>query len=461
MGKLINEEELKKRLAEEAEKESGNSNGFNVLQNIIAQGNAQKNASQFTTNPQVNNWLGFNMATASPLQKALLEPETYPSGDGRSHGGSGAQIGEQTNPLKGITFDDLKNIVAEGNGVATADSETTAKDQNAFENNPSFNNWLGFDMRTASPLRKTLLDSETYPTESEPSESNGSDIYPGVNERTDTTVSNEALNYVKGQLESLNSQRTQYSDKIDALINDYLNRGRFEYDPNADMLYQNYLAAMQNAGQMAMKDTMGQAAMLTGGYGSSYATSAANGAYNSYLQKANEALPEYYNIAANAYDRQGEEMLAQMKLLQSQDEEAYKRYAEQMKLATGGSASANGSEDTWTASQENKVRQEALSTFREKGKNALFEYIDSLSGYNLSDETLDGILKYVEQYGKNDWTMTKDAIGTTRNEYTDSQGTTKTYSELEQEYKRGKISEEDWKLIQALTRKGQTTKDRR
>lgn len=273
------------------------------------------------------------------------------------------------------------------------------------------------------------------------------------------TISDDAIDYIGEQIEALGPQRnTQIGD----LINEYLNRADFKYDPNADMLYRNYLAAMQNAGQMAMRDTMGQAAMLTGGYGSSYATAAANGAYNSYLQKANEALPDYYNIAANAYDRQGNDLLSQIQLLQNQDDEAYSRWLDQMKLnGTGTSAST---EETWTPAQENKTRQEALSIYKEKGEKGLFEYLDSLSGYNLSDETIEGIIKFVEQYGQNDWEMTKDAwipFPVARNEYIDSEGKTKTYSELEQEHKEGKISDEDWELIKSLTKKGQTTKDRR
>jgi len=287
-----------------------------------------------------------------------------------------------------------------------------------------------------------------------------SEMYPG-------NISDDAIDYIKRRYDELASQRSQTANKLDSLITDYINRKDFNYDPNSDMLYQNYLAAMQNAGQMAMKDTMGQAAMLTGGYGSTYATAAANGAYNSYLQKANDALPDYYNIAANAYDRQGENMLSNIKLLQDQQEADYNNWLEQMGYKTGsskGSSSASSGEDTWTAAQENKVRQEALSIYKEKGQKALFEYIDSLSGYNLSDETLDGIMEYVEKYGQNDWKMTKDAWGlfpVARNEYTDSEGVTKTYKQLEQAHNEGKISDEDWELIQALTRKGQTTKDRR
>ena len=41
-----------------------------------------------------------------------------------------------------------------------------------------------------------------------------------------------------------------------------------------------------------MKDTMGQAAALTGGYGSSYAESSAQQQYDAYLQQLGDIVPE-------------------------------------------------------------------------------------------------------------------------------------------------------------------------
>lgn len=141
-----------------------------------------------------------------------------------------------------------------------------------------------------------------------------------------------AENYLNQLRDNFNG-RTKYSDQIDALIGDYQNRDKFNYDPNADMLYQNYLAAMQNNGLQAMKDTMGQAASLTGGYGSTYATAAANGAYNSYLQQANDNLPQFYNMAADAYNLEGQELLNNINLLQNLDANEYNRALQNYEMA--------------------------------------------------------------------------------------------------------------------------------
>ena len=67
-------------------------------------------------------------------------------------------------------------------------------------------------------------------------------------------------------------------------------------------------------GQQAMKDTIGQVAARTGGMASSYATTAANQAYNSYMQTLEDAARAMYNdeysrardkvaLAQDAYDR--------------------------------------------------------------------------------------------------------------------------------------------------------------
>jgi hypothetical protein len=47
-----------------------------------------------------------------------------------------------------------------------------------------------------------------------------------------------------------------------------------------------------NSGKSAMQDTIGQASALTGGYGSTYATSAGNQAYNAFIEDAYNNLPE-------------------------------------------------------------------------------------------------------------------------------------------------------------------------
>lgn len=171
----------------------------------------------------------------------------------------------------------------------------------------------------------------------------------------------DAENYLNQLRNGLNG-RSQYADTIDALIAQYQNRDKFSYDPNADMLYQNYLAAMQNNGLRAMKDTMGQASALTGGYGSTYATAAANGAYNNYLQTANDNLQNFYNNALNAYNLEGEEMLNNLKLYQNLDDRDYQRKLQEYEMALNNANTAYDRD--WNAYQfaVNQANTEANRT---------------------------------------------------------------------------------------------------
>jgi hypothetical protein len=79
------------------------------------------------------------------------------------------------------------------------------------------------------------------------------------------------------------------------------------------------------SGQQAMQDTIGQASALTGGYANSYATSAGNQAYNAYIQDAYNNLPEYYQMALEAYNMEGQDMYNQLGMLADADATEYGR----------------------------------------------------------------------------------------------------------------------------------------
>ena len=62
-----------------------------------------------------------------------------------------------------------------------------------------------------------------------------------------------------------------YSGQMQELLDRIMNREDFSYDLNGDALYQRYKDRYTQQGKLAMEDTMGKAAALTGGYGNSYA----------------------------------------------------------------------------------------------------------------------------------------------------------------------------------------------
>lgn len=120
--------------------------------------------------------------------------------------------------------------------------------------------------------------------------------------------------------------QSKWQSQIDDIIGRILNREDFSYDVNEDALYKQYAEQYQRGGKLAMQDTMGQAAAMTGGYGSSYASTAGNQAYQAYLSQLNEVVPELYGMALDRYNAEGQEMYNQYGLLSDAEGQDYARY---------------------------------------------------------------------------------------------------------------------------------------
>ena len=97
-------------------------------------------------------------------------------------------------------------------------------------------------------------------------------------------------------------------------------RPAFSYDPASDPDYNSYAQSYRRRGRLAMRDTMGQAAALTGGYGSSYAQSVGQQQYDSYLQSLGEALPELYGMAWQRYNAEGDALKTAWELASERSE---------------------------------------------------------------------------------------------------------------------------------------------
>lgn len=117
-----------------------------------------------------------------------------------------------------------------------------------------------------------------------------------------------------------------YADQLSAMYEEIMGRKPFEYDLNADMLYQQYRDQYKLLGQQAMMDTMGQAAGLTGGYGSSYGQNVGQQAYQGYLQQLNDKVPELYQLALDKYQAEGNDLYKKYGLITDADNTAYGRY---------------------------------------------------------------------------------------------------------------------------------------
>lgn len=116
---------------------------------------------------------------------------------------------------------------------------------------------------------------------------------------------------------------SQWEQSLNDTINKIQNREKFSYDLNGDALYQQYKDRYIQQGQMAMMDTIGQAAALTGGYGNSYATTAGSQAYQGYLQGLNDKIPELYQLALDQYNREGDDLYNQYSLFSDRYNQDY------------------------------------------------------------------------------------------------------------------------------------------
>ncbi len=100
----------------------------------------------------------------------------------------------------------------------------------------------------------------------------------------------------------------QYIDQMNSIYGKIMNRGPFSYDLNGDMLYRQMADRYTQMGKDAMRDTMGQAAALTGGYGNSYAQQVGNQAYQQYLASLNDQVPALYEQAYKVWQGEGDRL---------------------------------------------------------------------------------------------------------------------------------------------------------
>ncbi len=120
--------------------------------------------------------------------------------------------------------------------------------------------------------------------------------------------------------------QSRWDDELTSLYDQIRNRKKFSYDMGTDPLYLQYRDQYQRQGRLAMQDTMGQAAALTGGYGSTYGEQVGQQAYNAYLQKLNDIVPQLQQQAYQRYQDEGTDLYNQFSLVKSRDDTDYGRY---------------------------------------------------------------------------------------------------------------------------------------
>ena len=177
------------------------------------------------------------------------------------------------------------------------------------------------------------------------------------------------------------SYTSRWDSELDALYDQIANRKAFSYDLGSDPLYRQYREQYQSAGRLAMENTMGAAASLTGGYGSSYSQQAGQQAYNGYLQELAALVPELRQAALAEYQQEGKALQNQYSMLDAQEKADYDRWQEargdwQKQLEAAQAAYEDA------GSQDQKLYQTLLAHFSDKAEQ---ERKLSASGVRLTD----------------------------------------------------------------------------
>ena len=124
--------------------------------------------------------------------------------------------------------------------------------------------------------------------------------------------------------------QSPYQQQLDDLYQKITGRQPFTYDAEADALYQQYKGQYQALGKQAMEDTMGRAAALTGGYGSTYGQSVGQQQYDAYLRQLTDKIPELEQAAYGRYTQEGQDLLDRYGLLQTREADAYGKYRDEV-----------------------------------------------------------------------------------------------------------------------------------
>lgn len=193
-------------------------------------------------------------------------------------------------------------------------------------------------------------------------------------EQTKPLEYDNTMKALKEQEYAIPSFSSSYDDEIKELYKKIVNREGFQYRPSADPLYGVYRDQYTREGRLAMQNSIGQAAALTGGYGSSYGQAVGQQQYDQYLQKLGDVLPELYSNAYKLYEDEGNRLSEQYDRATGLADAEYGRYRDKV-----GDAQFDREMDTKQQQQEFAQNQTSFET--------LVSLIEK-TGYQPSEEEL-------------------------------------------------------------------------
>ena len=182
-----------------------------------------------------------------------------------------------------------------------------------------------------------LFDEDTYQAVSDYQNANGITPNGEIGASTWAKLAGSIVNAIpkdldtKGKVKFLEENKpkdyaSEYTKRIDDMINQVLSREDFTYDPGSDPMYQKLKDESTYLGKRAMNDAMGAASALSGGYANSFAQTAGEHAYQDYMAQLTNGMDEMYQLALSAYDAETGRMESELKALTDAESKAYERY---------------------------------------------------------------------------------------------------------------------------------------
>lgn len=139
-----------------------------------------------------------------------------------------------------------------------------------------------------------------------------------------------AKNYLDGIIAAKpGAYKSKYTSQVASIYDGIMARQKFQYDMNSDAVYQAYQQRYMQQGKQAMRDTTGQAAAQTGGYGNSYAATAGYGAYQGAMNQLNDQAVQLQRDAVNNYNAETERMQNLYGVASQAEQTDYQRYQQQ------------------------------------------------------------------------------------------------------------------------------------
>ena len=123
-----------------------------------------------------------------------------------------------------------------------------------------------------------------------------------------------------------NAYKPNYQTQINDLLGRIQNREPFQYDFASDPVYQNYAERYMYLGRQAMKDAMAQSMQNSGGFANTWSQTAGQQAYDDYLTRLGEVVPQLQQNAYAMWQNEGDQLRQNLATLQNLDAQDYERW---------------------------------------------------------------------------------------------------------------------------------------